>query len=107
MTREEFITKALTLSTEDEFGALFDEIAHPSRAQEMTKNGAAVLEYLQGRKDEEALTAKTIGDEMGVSSRSVSGAMRKLVSDGYVEKIGTNPSVYRITEKGQNYSIDN
>lgn len=106
MTKDEFTTKAMTLSTKEDFDALYDEIIHPSRAQEMTKNGAAVLEYLQGRKDEEALTAKTIGDEMGVSSRSVSGAMRKLVSDGYVEKIGTNPSVYKITDKGQSYSID-
>lgn len=44
---------------------------------------------------------------MGLASRSVSGAMRKLVSDGYVEKISTGASaVYIITEKGKEFKED-
>ena len=41
-----------------------------------------------------------------VSSRTVSGAMLKLVTDGYVEKVGQEPVVYAITEKGKNITID-
>ena len=46
--------------------------------------------------------AKDIADKIELSSRTVSGALRKLVSDGYVEKTGKNPVIYNITEKGKN-----
>jgi Mn-dependent DtxR family transcriptional regulator len=36
----------------------------------------------------------------------VSGAMRKLVTDGYVEKVGESPVIYMLTEKGKNITID-
>jgi predicted transcriptional regulator len=32
--------------------------------------------------------------------------MRKLVSDGYVEKIGADPVMYLITEKGKNINVE-
>jgi Mn-dependent DtxR family transcriptional regulator len=50
--------------------------------------------------------AKAIAEAMFISSRSVSGAMRKLVTDGFVEKIGEDPIIYCITEKGRNIEID-
>lgn len=106
MTKEDFTTKAMTLSTKEEFDALYDEVTNISRAQAMTKNGAAVLKFLQAH-PEDTLAAKSIGDEMGISSRSVSGAMRKLVTDGYVEKAGANPTVYKISQKGIEYTFDN
>ena len=40
------------------------------------------------------------------SSRSVSGTMRKLVSDGFVEKIGDKSALYIITTKGKELEID-
>jgi predicted transcriptional regulator len=43
---------------------------------------------------------------MFINSRTVSGAMRKLVTDGFVEKIGENPVIYSITEKGKNIEIN-
>ena len=106
MTKEEFITKAITITNEEDFGKLYDEVTNISRAQKMTKNGAAVLKFLQTRSDE-SFTAKSLGEEMGSNSRSVSGAMRKLVTDGYVEKVSANPTSYRITEDGKNYQFDN
>jgi DNA-binding PadR family transcriptional regulator len=36
----------------------------------------------------------------------VSGAMRKLVTDGFVEKMSDEPVIYTLTEKGKNYKID-
>ena len=50
--------------------------------------------------------AKDIAEGLFVSSRTVSGAMRKLVTDGYVEKVGQEPVVYAITEKGKNIEIN-
>ena len=52
------------------------------------------------------LKAKDIAEAIAVSSRQVSGAMRKLVIDGYVEKIGQDPIVYAITDKGRSLSIE-
>ena len=67
-----------------------------------TENGKKVLEYMQENKDlrNNIFNAKEVGEGLGVSSRTASGAMRKLVTDGYVEKIGTNPVIYSLTASG-------
>lgn len=76
-----------------------------SNAKGMTENGHKILIFLQENTiDENSIfSAKEIGVEMGLSGRSISGSMRKLISDGYVEKVGQNPINYRITEKGMSY----
>ena len=43
---------------------------------------------------------------MFISSRTVSGSIRKLVNDGFVEKVGQDPVIYSITEQGKNIKID-
>jgi predicted transcriptional regulator len=43
---------------------------------------------------------------MIISSRKISGAIRKLVTDGFVDKYGQNPVIYSLTEKGKNFDID-
>ena len=72
---------------------------------EITDNGKLILGYMQ-TSGINALTAKRISEGILISSRGVSGAMRKLVTDGYCEKVGANPSVYILTEKGKNYKIN-
>jgi predicted transcriptional regulator len=52
------------------------------------------------------LRAKDIAEGLFINSRAVSGAMRKLVTDGFVEKLGENPVIYSITEKGKNIKIE-
>lgn len=49
--------------------------------------------------------SKEIAENLLISSRAVSGSMRKLVSDGFVEKVSQNPIVYTLTEKGKNIEI--
>ena len=71
-----------------------------------TDNGKLILKYLQDNPDTPMWKAKDIAEGLFVSSRTVSGAMRKLVTDGYVEKVGQDPVVYAITEKGKNITID-
>ena len=50
--------------------------------------------------------AKDIAEGMFVSSRTVSGAIQKLVKDGYVEKIGSDPVVYALTDNGKTVNIN-
>ena len=73
----------------------------------ITENGLKILEYLQQHHMDynNVLKAKDIAEGLGTSGKSVSGSMRKLVSDGYVEKIGKDPVVYAITEKGKSFSL--
>lgn len=70
-----------------------------------TESGLQIFEYLQTC-GKESLKAKDIADGMLVSSRKISGAIRKLVTDGFVDKMGTSPVIYMLTEKGKNFSIE-
>ena len=69
----------------------------------VTENGLKILKYLQENPDIKMWKAKDLADRMGVASRGVSGSLRKLVNDGYCEKVSTDPVVYVITEKGMNF----
>ena len=68
-----------------------------------TENGRIILTFVKENKDEfnNLFKAKDIAERIGLSTRTVSGGMRKLVSDGYIDKMGANPSVYSLTEKGE------
>lgn len=70
-----------------------------------TDNGKLILQYLQDNQSTPMWKAKDIAEGMFVTSRTVSGAMRKLVSDGYVEKVGQDPVIYSLTEKGKTVEI--
>lgn len=71
-----------------------------------TENGRLILQFLQDNQDTTLWKAKDIAEGMFVSSRTVSGALRKLVTDEYVEKMGENPTIYSITEKGKNINLE-
>ena len=70
-----------------------------------TDNGKLILQYLKDNQSTPMWKAKDIAEGMFISSRTVSGAMRKLVSDGYVEKVGQDPVIYSLTEKGKTVEI--
>lgn len=69
-----------------------------------TEIGIEILEYLQSQ-GEAKFKAREIANGMGVSSRKVSGAIRKLVTDGFVSKHGQNPVIYALTEQGKTFNI--
>ena len=72
-----------------------------------TDNGKLVMEYLKSLpEDNPALKSREIAEALFVSSRTVSGAMRKLVTDGFVEKIGQDPVMYTLTEQGKNIELN-
>ena len=71
-----------------------------------TDGGKQILKYLKDNHSVgEALAAKIIAEGMMISSRSVSGSIRKLATDGFVEKVGQEPVIYSLTENGKNIEI--
>ena len=72
-----------------------------------TDNGKLVMEYLKGLPEgSPALKSREIAEALFVSSRTIYGAMRKLVTDGFVEKIGQDPVMYTLTEQGKNIELN-
>lgn len=71
-----------------------------------TENGKLILTFLQEHLDTNTWKSKDIAEGLFISSRSVSGSIRKLVNDGFVEKVGQDPTIYSITEQGKNIKID-
>ncbi len=71
-----------------------------------TDNGKLILKFLQDNVETPMWKARDIAEGLFISSRAVSGAMRKLVSDGFVEKVGQDPVIYSITEIGKNIVIE-
>ena len=69
-----------------------------------TEKGIAILKAM--REVDDWIIAKSLGEKMDISGRSVSGTLRKLVTDGFVEKVGQDPVIYSITEQGKNIKID-
>jgi DNA-binding MarR family transcriptional regulator len=69
---------------------------------QFTENGIKILSYMKENKDtyNNIFKAKEIGEGLFTSSKTVSGGLRKLVTDNYVEKVGENPTVYSLTNKG-------
>lgn len=71
-----------------------------------TDNGKLILKFLQEHQETPMWKARDIAEGMFISSRAVSGAMRKLVTDGFVEKVGQDPVIYSITDNGKNIDIE-
>ena len=71
-----------------------------------TDNGKLIMKFLQDHQETSMWKARDVAEGLFISSRAVSGAMRKLVTDGFVEKVGQDPVIYSITEKGKNIDIE-
>lgn len=80
-----------------------------SKKVEITENGIKIIKYMQEnyQKYNNVFTSKIIGEGIFLPSRSVSGSMKKLVADGFVEKIGSEPVAYAITDKGKDKDLSN
>ena len=75
----------------------------------MTENGAKILTWMQENVDSmnNIFTSKEAAEALFTSGRSIAGSMRKLVNDGYVDKVGKDPVQYSLTDAGKNYQFDN
>ena len=93
--------KTIDFSIPDEAIEFFEDYkkGKSGNSKAFTEKGIAVLKAL--REVDDWITAKSLGDNMEVSGRSVSSTMKKLIADGYVEKRAGSPASYRVTESGK------
>lgn len=75
---------------------------------QFTDNGKLILKTMIESVDEKQnmFKARDIAVDAFISARSVSGSIRKLVTDGYVEKMGQDPIIYSLTELGKGVKFD-
>lgn len=74
----------------------------------VTENGVKILNMMQDNleKYSNIFSSKQLGELLFMSPRSVSGSMKKLINDGYVEKKGGSPVCYGLTDLGKDFQID-
>lgn len=72
-----------------------------------TDNGKLILKAMIENNEERAnmFSAKQIAEYAFITSRQVSGAIRKLVTDGYCEKVGQDPIIYSLTDLGKQIDV--
>lgn len=70
-----------------------------------TEIGLQIIKYMK-ESGKTNLKARDIANGLDISSRQISGAIRKLVIDKYVTKVGQNPVIYNLTDKAINLNID-
>lgn len=90
--------------------AYFEQIknAKEKEQQQFTENGAKVLRWMQEHYTEfnNVMKAKDIAEGLFLAtSRAASGALRKLITDGYVMKIEGTPICYSLTDLGMSCAI--
>jgi DNA-binding MarR family transcriptional regulator len=88
-----------------EFWDALKETDSAETARPLTENGEKILTYLQEHQNINRWKSRDIAEGLCISSRTASGAMRKLVTDGYLEKLGKDPIIYILTEKGKTFNI--
>lgn len=110
--REQFIYEIENLLKEDneilseDALAYFEELKNGKASLGgVTETGVRIINWLKSNttKAQSYFSAKLIGEGLFTSSRAVSGAARKLISDGYLVKEGKNPVTYALTEKGLSF----
>lgn len=111
MTKREIFTNEIEnainenrITLSEDAAAYFEVFKNTSEKEKkaFTDNGKLVLQYMKDNHEtyNNLFKSKDIGAGLEISSRTASGAMRKLVTDGYVSKIGENPVIYALTDKG-------
>lgn len=97
------------LSLKEESLKYLEDLKKNNSSKEMTENGLKIILFMQENYDKYSniFKAKDIAEGLFMPPRSISGSMRKLLTDGYCEKTGKDPVCYLLTEKGKVFSIDN
>ena len=120
MTKDSFIDEVLKITAtenaenllgiryhlENLYNRMKTDVVIIQKTSSLSPNGAKILKVLQDHETME-VSAANIADYIDLNSRSISGFMRKLISEGYVEKRSQNfgPILYKITDKGKKYTI--
>lgn len=98
-----FISKENGLSFSNEALKFFNELQNEkSNNRTLTEIGEKILIWVKNStsKNNVMFSCRTIGEGLFLSPRIISGAVRKLINDGYLHKEGKNPVLYGITKEG-------
>ena len=81
----------------------FKTSAEAKDKPKFTDNGKLILKVMMENHEEKQnmFKAREVAELAFISSRSVSGSIRKLVTDGYVDKMGQDPIIYQLTDLGK------
>lgn len=106
---DEIINSGIFGFSEDALKGYEELKNNKKESNKLTENGKKILEYMQSniKENNNNFKSKDIGEGLFISGRSVSGSMKKLVNDGYVQKISTSPVIYGLTDLGKEYLFDN
>jgi DNA-binding MarR family transcriptional regulator len=103
---EELIS-VLDLSEYKEEMEYFNSLKETKEEKIITEKGLKILNFMKEHKSEynNIFKANDIGAGLQVSGRSVSGSIPKLIASNFVEKVGSNPVCYSLTELGETFNI--
>lgn len=76
----------------------FQTLTKTNEVKPLSEKAQAIYNYMvsNAEKCNNIFTAKSIAEGLEISAKSVSGSMRKLVTDGYVTKSGKDPVTYSL-----------
>ena len=96
------------LLLKEESQKYFEDLKKNNSSKEMTENGLKIILFMKENYDNynNIFKAKDIAEGLFMSLSSVSGSMRKLITDGYVEKMGAEPIVYSLTDLGKSVKFE-
>lgn len=80
-----------------------------SEKKNFTETGIKILKIMKENEEKylNIFSAKQLGELLFISPRSISGSMRKLINDNYVEKIKSSGGTsYCLTDEGKNLQFD-
>lgn len=94
--------------TKEDMDKLINMLKGGNGSKTFTENGLKIFKCMRENEQKyiNVFKAKEIGELLFMTPRSVSGSMKKLIADGFVEKVGTNPVAYGLTELGKAYEFD-
>ena len=111
MTMQEFLKeidahREILSDTAIEF---LDELIEKNSSENLlTEVGKKILITMMGKNEAylNVFTSKQLGELLFMPPRSVSGAMKKLLNEGYCRKQATNPVIYELTTLGSETQLD-
>ena len=110
MNMQEFLKELNGMQIEDQLseeGLIFYKQLREKTQNSFTENGIKILICMQQNEDKyKVFNSKQLGELLFMPPRSVSGAMKKLLKDGYCRKQATNPITYELTTLGKETQFD-
>ena len=110
MNMQEFLNELDNMNIETQLSEkaieFYNQLKEKSKST-FTENGKKILLCMQENSNKyNTFNAKQIGELLFMSPRSISGSIKKLINEGYCEKIGNNPVSYRLTTAGKEIKLD-